>query len=45
MEGREFYLFTVAQMFVICALLWFVFMMPGPWDLQRSMAWDWWRSA
>ena len=37
MEGREFYLFTVAQMFVICALLWFVFMMPGPWDLQRSM--------
>lgn len=37
MEGREFYLFTVAQMFVICALLWFVFTMPGPWDLQRSM--------
>ena len=37
MEGREFYLFTVAQMFVICALLWFVFTMPGPGDLQRSM--------
>jgi protein-S-isoprenylcysteine O-methyltransferase Ste14 len=37
MEGRRFYLFTVVQIFVICALLWFVFTMPGPWDLQRSM--------
>jgi protein-S-isoprenylcysteine O-methyltransferase Ste14 len=37
MEGRRFYLFTVVQMFVICALLWSVFTMPGPWDLQRSM--------
>ena len=37
MEGRRFYLFTVVQMFVICALLWFVFRIPGPWDLQRSM--------
>ena len=37
MEGRRFYLFIVVQMFVICALLWFVFRIPGPWDLQRSM--------
>ena len=37
MEGRRFYLFTVVQMFVICALLWFVFTMPGPWDLQRTI--------
>jgi protein-S-isoprenylcysteine O-methyltransferase Ste14 len=36
MEGRRFYLFTVAQMFVICALLWFVFTMPGPWDFERT---------
>ena len=36
MEGRRFYLFIVVQMFVICALLWFVFRIPGPWDLQRS---------
>ena len=25
------------QMFVICPLLWFVFTIPGPWDLQRTM--------
>jgi protein-S-isoprenylcysteine O-methyltransferase Ste14 len=37
MEGRRFYLFTVVQMFVICALLWFVFTIPGPRDLQRTM--------
>jgi protein-S-isoprenylcysteine O-methyltransferase Ste14 len=37
MEGRRFYLFTVVQMFAICALLWFVFRMPGPWDLQRTI--------
>ena len=37
MEGRRFYLVTVVQMFVICALLWFVFTMPGPWDFQRTL--------
>ena len=37
MEGRRLYLFTVVQMLVICALLWFVFTMPGRWDWQRSM--------
>ena len=37
MEGRGFYLFTVVQMFVICALLWFVFTIPGPWDLRRTI--------
>jgi hypothetical protein len=37
MEGRRLHLFTVVQMFVICPLLWFVFTIPGPWDLQRTM--------
>jgi protein-S-isoprenylcysteine O-methyltransferase Ste14 len=37
MEGRRFYLFTVVQIFVICALLWFVFTMPGRWDLRRAI--------
>ena len=37
MEDRQFYLFTVVQIVVICALLWFIFTMPGPWDWQRSL--------
>jgi protein-S-isoprenylcysteine O-methyltransferase Ste14 len=36
MEGRQFYVFTVVQIVVVCALLWFVFTMPGVWDWQRS---------
>jgi protein-S-isoprenylcysteine O-methyltransferase Ste14 len=37
MEGRQFYLFAAVQIVVVCALLWFVFTMPGIWDLQRSI--------
>jgi protein-S-isoprenylcysteine O-methyltransferase Ste14 len=37
MEGRQFYLFAAVQIVVVCALLWFVFTMPGMWDLQRSI--------
>ncbi|MGO9366553.1 MAG: methyltransferase family protein [Terriglobales bacterium] len=37
MEDRQFYLFTVVQIVVICVLLWFIFTMPGPWDWQRSL--------
>jgi protein-S-isoprenylcysteine O-methyltransferase Ste14 len=37
MEGRQFYLFTVVQIVVVCVLLWFIFTMPGPWDWQRSL--------
>ncbi|HKN15495.1 MAG TPA: isoprenylcysteine carboxylmethyltransferase family protein [Candidatus Sulfotelmatobacter sp.] len=37
MESRQFYLFTVVQIVVICVLLWFIFTMPGPWDWQRNL--------
>jgi protein-S-isoprenylcysteine O-methyltransferase Ste14 len=37
MEGRQFYLFTALQTILVCALLWFVFTMPGVWDLQRAV--------
>jgi protein-S-isoprenylcysteine O-methyltransferase Ste14 len=37
MERRQFYLFAAVQIGVVCALLWFVFTMPGVWDLQRSI--------
>lgn len=36
MEARQFYVFNAAQIVVVCVLLWFVFTMPGAWDLQRS---------
>ncbi len=37
MEGRTLYIFTAVQIVAIAALLWLVFSMPGPWDLQRSI--------
>jgi protein-S-isoprenylcysteine O-methyltransferase Ste14 len=37
MEDRHIYLFTVVQMVIACGLLWLIFMMPGPWDWQRSL--------
>jgi protein-S-isoprenylcysteine O-methyltransferase Ste14 len=37
MEARQFYIFAAVQTVVVCALLWFVFTMPGVWDLQRSI--------
>ncbi len=37
MEGRPLYIFTVVQIVAIAALLWLVFSMPGPWDLQRCI--------
>jgi protein-S-isoprenylcysteine O-methyltransferase Ste14 len=37
MGGRSFYLFTALQIVVVCAVLRFVFTMPGPWDLSRSL--------
>jgi protein-S-isoprenylcysteine O-methyltransferase Ste14 len=37
MESRALYLFTAVQAVAIAAILWLVFSMPGPWDLQRSI--------
>ncbi|MGA2021539.1 MAG: isoprenylcysteine carboxylmethyltransferase family protein [Candidatus Sulfotelmatobacter sp.] len=37
MDGRSFYLFTAAQIIVVCVVLWFVFTMPGAWDWQRGL--------
>ena len=37
MGDRSFYLFTALQIVVVCAVLRFVFTMPGPWDLSRSL--------
>jgi len=35
MEGRTLYVFTVVQAIAIAVVLWIVFSIPGPWDLQR----------
>jgi protein-S-isoprenylcysteine O-methyltransferase Ste14 len=37
MEDRQFYVFTVVQMVVICALLWFIFTLRDRWDWRRSL--------
>jgi protein-S-isoprenylcysteine O-methyltransferase Ste14 len=37
MDRRNFYVFSAVQIVVVCALLWFVFTMPGAWDLKRSL--------
>ncbi|MGC2272321.1 MAG: isoprenylcysteine carboxylmethyltransferase family protein [Candidatus Sulfotelmatobacter sp.] len=37
MQGRPFYVFTAVQVIAAAALLWLVFSMSGPWDLQRSI--------
>jgi protein-S-isoprenylcysteine O-methyltransferase Ste14 len=37
MEDRQFYLFTLVQIVGGCALLWFLFTMPGPWAWQRCL--------
>jgi protein-S-isoprenylcysteine O-methyltransferase Ste14 len=37
MEGRSLYIFTAVQIVAVVAVLWAVFSMPGPWDLQRSI--------
>jgi protein-S-isoprenylcysteine O-methyltransferase Ste14 len=35
MEGRRLYTFTAVQIVAVVAALWFVFSLPGSWDLQR----------
>ena len=37
MEGRRLYVFTAMQIVAVVALLWFVFSLPGAWNLQRCM--------
>jgi protein-S-isoprenylcysteine O-methyltransferase Ste14 len=37
MDSRSFYVFSAVQIAVVGALLWFVFTMPGAWDLQRAL--------
>jgi protein-S-isoprenylcysteine O-methyltransferase Ste14 len=37
METRKYYAFTVVQIVLACALLGFMFTMPGPWDWQRDV--------
>jgi protein-S-isoprenylcysteine O-methyltransferase Ste14 len=36
-ESRPLYIFTVVQIAAVVAILWVVFTMPGPWDLQRCL--------
>ena len=35
MESRPLYIFTIVQIAAIAFILWIVFSIPGPWDLQR----------
>jgi protein-S-isoprenylcysteine O-methyltransferase Ste14 len=35
MEKRRYYAFAVVQILLCCALLWFMFTIPGTWDWQR----------
>jgi protein-S-isoprenylcysteine O-methyltransferase Ste14 len=35
MESRPLYIFTIVQIVAIAFILWIVFSIPGPWDLQR----------
>jgi protein-S-isoprenylcysteine O-methyltransferase Ste14 len=37
METRKYYAFTVVQIVLACALLEFMFTMPGQWDWQRDV--------
>jgi protein-S-isoprenylcysteine O-methyltransferase Ste14 len=37
MEDRRLYIFTAVQIVAVVALLWFVFLLPGSWDLQRCV--------
>ena len=37
METRKYYAFTVVQIVLACALLEFMFTMPGLWDWQRDV--------
>jgi protein-S-isoprenylcysteine O-methyltransferase Ste14 len=37
MESGDFHIFDAVQMVAVGVLLWFVFTMPGPWDLQRGL--------
>ncbi len=36
MQGRSLYVFTAVQIVAVGAVLWLVFSLAGPWDLQRS---------
>jgi protein-S-isoprenylcysteine O-methyltransferase Ste14 len=37
MQGRLLYIFTAVQIVALVAVLWLVFSMAGPWDLQRCI--------
>jgi protein-S-isoprenylcysteine O-methyltransferase Ste14 len=37
MDARKQNVFSIVQAVVICALLWFLFTLPKPWDLQREV--------
>jgi protein-S-isoprenylcysteine O-methyltransferase Ste14 len=37
MESRPLYIFTAVQIAAIAFILWIVFSVPGPWDLQRTL--------
>jgi protein-S-isoprenylcysteine O-methyltransferase Ste14 len=37
MESRPLYIFTAVQIAAIAFILWIVFSVPGPWDLQRTI--------
>lgn len=37
MDNRTHLAFSIAQVVSVCALLWFLFTLPKPWDLQREV--------
>ncbi len=37
MDKRTHFAFSIAQILAVCALLWFLFALPEPWDLQRKV--------
>ncbi|HEY1660136.1 MAG TPA: isoprenylcysteine carboxylmethyltransferase family protein [Candidatus Sulfotelmatobacter sp.] len=36
MNNRNYYAFSLVQILAVCALLWFLFTLPGPWEFQRD---------
>ena len=37
MDNRSHFAFSILQILAVCALLWFLFTLPKPWDLQRDV--------
>src|ERR1700731_3392408 len=37
MDSRRYYMFTAVQIVLVCGLVWFMFTIPGSWDMQRVL--------